>query len=81
MIYYNNKMRDPERIDVILNKIREKWHKHPDYRLGQLLINDFGYPTTDIFNIEDSLITTDVFKDLEYSTDVLDYDLSEFDDF
>jgi len=46
-------MRDPERIDIILSKIRDKWVKHPDYRLGQLLINDFEFPTTDIFYVED----------------------------
>lgn len=32
-------MRDEERIDRILNKIKTAWKKNPDMRLGQLLIN------------------------------------------
>lgn len=32
-------MRDPARIDDVLAKIREIWHKYPDLRLGQLLDN------------------------------------------
>lgn len=32
-------MREEERIDRILEKISKEWHKCPDLRLGQLLIN------------------------------------------
>lgn len=32
-------MRDPKRINKCLRKIKEIWSKHPDLRLGQLLIN------------------------------------------
>lgn len=32
-------MRDPERIDKILNHIKSIWKKNPDLRLMQLLIN------------------------------------------
>lgn len=32
-------MRDPARIDRILEAIRLKWKASPDLRLGQLLIN------------------------------------------
>lgn len=32
-------MRDPKRINKCLRKIKEVWSKHPDLRLGQLLIN------------------------------------------
>ena len=60
-------MRDPERIDKILNIIREEWKKYPDLRLGQLLIVKFGYPTVpdhcDIFNIEDDIFGVKIFKD------------------
>ena len=49
-------MRDPNRIDRILEAIREAWAKDPDSRLGQLLCNvvRFQSPTLDIFSIEDS---------------------------
>lgn len=30
-------MRDPERIDRIVDLLRERWHQEPDMRLGQLL--------------------------------------------
>lgn len=32
-------MRDPKRIDVILQEISNIWHKYPDLRLGQLIGN------------------------------------------
>lgn len=32
-------MRDPARIDRILDRIRELWKAQPDWRLGQLLTN------------------------------------------
>ena len=32
-------MRDPERIPVVLEKIKEYWVKHPDLRLGQIIGN------------------------------------------
>lgn len=35
-------MRDPDRIDRILNLISVIWHFCPDLRLGQLLINING---------------------------------------
>lgn len=47
-------MRDPERIDRILEKLGTLWRAVPDQRLGQLVINltnDMECPKT--FNIED----------------------------
>lgn len=32
-------MRDANRIDVILNEIKDIWKKYPDLRLGQLICN------------------------------------------
>lgn len=32
-------MRDPKRIEVILQEISNIWHKYPDLRLGQLIGN------------------------------------------
>ncbi|QDU43510.1 hypothetical protein Mal52_19860 [Symmachiella dynata] len=49
-------MRDPERIDRVLNSIREAWIETPDWRLGQLLVNAIkpSEPCPEIFYIEDS---------------------------
>lgn len=47
-------MRDPERIDVVLDTIREYWKKNPDLRLCQIIGNALdgemsgaGYNTED----------------------------------
>ncbi len=40
-------MREPERIDRILGKIRRLWHRYPDQRLGQLLEN-YVFPSGDL---------------------------------
>lgn len=32
-------MRDPNRIDKFCNDLAEQWHKVPDWRFGQLMIN------------------------------------------
>lgn len=32
-------MRDPNRIDRVLAKVRTLWKQVPDWRLGQLLVN------------------------------------------
>lgn len=63
-------MRDPKRIDRILEKLGELWKKVPDQRLGQLLFNYTRFGTRaelgtirDIFHYEDD----DIEKDLEES--------------
>jgi uncharacterized protein YihD (DUF1040 family) len=51
-------MRDPNRIDLIIEALRETWHNHPDMRLGQLIVN-ISNPTErcpEIFNIEDDIL-------------------------
>ncbi len=52
-------MRDVERIDRILDKVRGVWVAHPDWRLGQLIENAIamavqadGHPA-DSFYVED----------------------------
>ena len=45
-------MRDPERIDRILEIVRKIWKKHPDLRLMQLLLNATG--DGDHYHMEDS---------------------------
>jgi uncharacterized protein YihD (DUF1040 family) len=32
-------MRDPKRIDRIIELLRQAWHRNPDWRLNQLIIN------------------------------------------
>lgn len=46
-------MRDPERIDHILEVLGRAWKTVPDYRLCQLMVNLFG---TDSFYVEDDTV-------------------------
>jgi len=48
-------MRDPERIDVIINKLRQVWKTYPDLRLCQLVVNVLTQSSemTDPFYLED----------------------------
>lgn len=46
-------MRDPHRIEPIVDLIEEVWKKHPDYRLGQLISNLLGPGRDDVFFTED----------------------------
>ena len=48
-------MRDPNRIDLILNQLRDAWKQQPDMRLGQLLVV-MARPTNpcpELFHLED----------------------------
>lgn len=47
-------LRDPNRIDQILNKIKEVWNKHPQQRLGQLLYNYFNFQRDNLAHQPDS---------------------------
>ena len=46
-------MRNPERIDRIIEKLREAWKIVPDWRLGQLVSNLQGPGVQDVFFLED----------------------------
>ncbi len=48
-------MRDPKRIDRIINKVRAFWHTNPDWRFHQLISNvsDGLYIGGDGFYVED----------------------------
>ena len=46
-------MRDPNRIDEILNIVKIVWNQYPDMRFGQLVVNVLGI---DPFYVEDDLI-------------------------
>lgn len=52
-------MRDPARIDRIINKLRTAWKNSPDQRLGQLVMNAVAYGAkeriNDIFGVEDEI--------------------------
>lgn len=47
------KLRDEQRIDELLNTLGELWHKVPDWRFGQLVMNLISYIGRDPFYIED----------------------------
>lgn len=47
-------MRDPKRINKCLRKIKEIWSKHPDLRLGQLIVN--AVPEIYLYHIEDDVL-------------------------
>jgi len=58
-------MRDPDRIPVILQRLEQVWERHPDLRLGQLLINVFNM---DFYGVEDEVLASMVeafYEDLE----------------
>lgn len=44
-------MRDPNRIDLILDQLKTLWKKYPDLRLGQLILNVLQDPL--LYYVED----------------------------
>jgi hypothetical protein len=47
-------MRDPKRIDRMINKLRQVWHSSPDQRLGQLVCNLIAHDEkSNVYQIED----------------------------
>ena len=48
-------MRNPDRIDKILDEIKQVWEKYPDMRLGQLLLNVLQDPV--LYYVEDDELT------------------------
>ena len=53
-------MRDPNRIDKILDDIKKIWKENPDLRLGQLLCN--VVPESIIYYVEDDTMIQAVNK-------------------
>lgn len=45
-------MRDPNRIECIIDLLKQMWEEAPDWRLGQLLIN-LTYKDEDLYYLED----------------------------
>ena len=52
-------MRDPARIDRMIEKLRTAWHSSPDLRLGQLLsvvmYQGYGNVGFTVFTLEDDV--------------------------
>ena len=55
-------MRDPKRIPEVLAAIEKVWRKHPDLRLGQLIVIGARpkQPCPEIFHLEDEALITGV---------------------
>ena len=65
-------MRDPERIDLLLDQIRAVWKQQPDLRLGQLMVvlARPATPCPELFNLEDDQLAHRIaeYKDTIEST-------------
>jgi hypothetical protein len=46
-------LRNPDRIDVILEQFRQEWKKYPDLRFTQLVANMTGLQNSEFYYIED----------------------------
>lgn len=51
-------MRDPKRIDEIVELLRALWMKYPEWRLGQLLLNAHAAASApdDAYSVEDDVL-------------------------
>lgn len=65
-------MRDPKRIEVILQEISAIWHKYPDMRLGQLIGNVLEGPS--LYYVEDASLVAALKDMYEGNDDVVTYD-------
>ena len=58
-------MRNPERIDIILELLKELWKKDPDLRLGQIILKASqlgGWKQDDVFFCEDDMLQEGLVK-------------------
>ncbi len=51
-------MRDPKRIDRMIETLRKVWKRNPNWRLGQLIVNAMGVDR--IFYVEDSALENEL---------------------
>ena len=65
-------MRDPKRIDVILQEISAIWHKYPDMRLGQLIGNVLEGPS--LYYVEDDSLVKALKDVYEGAKEVVKFD-------
>lgn len=57
-------MRDPNRIDPLLEKLRQAWQAYPDMRLGQLVValSSYASNSMDPFYVEDDKMSEAIDK-------------------
>ena len=65
-------MRDPKRIDVILQEISDIWHKYPDMRLGQLIGNVLEGPS--LYYVEDDSLVKALKDMYEWAEEPVKFD-------
>lgn len=65
-------MRDPKRIEVVLQEISNIWHKYPDMRLGQLIGNVLEGPS--LYYVEDDGLVNALKLMYEGAKDPIKYD-------
>ena len=65
-------MRDPKRIDVILQEISDIWHKYPDMRLGQLIGNVLEGPS--LYYVEDDSLVKALKDMYEGAKELVEFD-------
>ncbi len=65
-------MRDPKRIDTVLQQISNIWHKYPDMRLGQLIGNVLEGAS--LYYVEDDGLVTALKDMYEGAKDPVSYD-------
>ena len=53
---FKGKGRDPQRIDELLMELERIWKKHPDTRLGQLLVSCVNGEADKLFYMEDEAL-------------------------
>ena len=58
--------RHPERIDPMIDALRELWHRNPDYRLAQLIVNLTGKVSPEVFSFEDTQLEQSIHRWLEH---------------
>lgn len=65
-------MRDPDRIDIIVEELRKAWHRQPDQRLIQLIMNACRtrdgsvLSSSALWNTEDWVLLEDFKRDNNY---------------
>ena len=75
-------MRDPERIERIINLIKKIWSDHPDYRFNQLIHNlswDYSDKNKD-YGKDYSYSKWETEKGVHFNKDVIDVDLFHLED-
>jgi len=56
-------MRDPKRINRVIEALRATWHANPHLRLGQLIVNVCGKDC--VFYLEDDLLVDELQEYME----------------